>query len=451
MIHRKPIYILMLVVPLCLFARAQEQPRFDDYFYNRTLSLYLYREGNSHWDTVYLSDRGYARSGYVPNNAVMPGENPYGDAGWAGSTTVLLDPFDYGAYRVLVRDSATGREIYSRTYSTLFNEYRDTPEGRDSVARFEEVVRVPLPVRAVDICLQKRDGDRRFRTATTLHHSGGGGEVTYGLRPDHRPIHLQVRGSSHEKIDVAVVAEGYGAGDSAKMRRDFARFVEYLFSAEPFKGRRDDFNVWGLGVLAQESGITDPARGTRVNSVAGCAYNTFGSDRYLMTFHLFQLHDALLAVPYDHIVIMANSDHYGGGAIYNFYAVSAVQEMSRHILPHELGHSVGGLADEYVDEGISYGEIHRIPYEPTEPNITNMVDFDSKWKDLVDASTPVPTPPCTLDNPMGVCGPVGLYEGAGYSPRGVYRPVMNCMMRYYAPFCPVCERALNAVFDIYCK
>ena len=411
-----------------------KQPRYSKYFTDKTLRVEYYRVGNSHWDTIELHGYGSKRQ-------------------WAGSGKVLLDPFDYGTYRVLVKDRRTGKEIYSRTYNTLFHEYCDTPEGKDSVARMEEVVLLPWPKAEVDICLQKRDEHQQFQTSKTLHFDPASTPIAPAIdcgRISHEPtVRLQYNGAPRKKIDIAIVPEGYGPFDIDKMLDDMKNFTEYIFSVEPFKSRREDFNVWGVLQPGESSGITDPTNNIRVNSTVGAPYGTFGSARYLMTFNLFQLHCVLGSTPCDHIVIMANSETYGGGAIYNFYAISAVTSMSPHILPHELGHSIGGLADEYVEEEGSYADIHKTPYEPTEPNITNLVDFEKKWKDLVDADTPIPTPPCTLDNPMGTCGPVGVYEGAGYAAKGLYRPVMNCMMRYYAPFCPVCTRALNAIFDIY--
>ena len=124
--------------------------------------------------------------------------------------------------------------------------------------------------------------------------------------------------------------------------------------------------------------------------------------------------------------------------------------MADMVAPHELGHSIGGLADEYVDENLSYTEIYKGEFEPVEPNITSLKDFDSKWKDMLPEGTPIPTEPVKgLDKRD--CGPLGVYEGAGYQSKGLYRPVTNCMMNYYAHFCPVCKKRLNEVFDLYVR
>ena len=414
---------------------SAQNVKFKNYFEDYTLRIDYHRVGNRQQDTVKL---------------VAIERIPL----WAGSLTRLIDPFDNGEYRVLVKDAASGRDLYSRGYNTLFREYRDTPQGRDSVACYEEVLRLPWPKCKVDICFQKRDSNQRYYT-----------QYWYRFDPDSAlaelakvskvkvvvpPVCLQNKGNSHKKMDVVIVPEGYGPADTAKMMRDMRSFCDYLLGQEPFASRRGDFNVWGVPLTGEASGITNPTKGIKVNSLVGSSYNTFGSDRYLMTSHLFQLHNAIGSTPCDHIIIMANSTTYGGGAIYNFYAMSSLNEMAYMVLPHELGHSIGGLADEYVDEDLSYGDMHALTFEPTEPNITTLVDFDSKWAAMLPKGTPIPTP---ADNSVSrrENGPMGVYEGAGYHSKGIYRPVMHCMMRDYAPFCPVCAKRLNDIFDLYTK
>ena len=347
-------------------------------------------------------------------------------AAWHGSHTHLLDPFDNGDYRILLRDQATGRVLYTRCYDNLFREYRDTPEGHLRIALFEETMLVPMPRRKAQLVLQRRNAEQHFVDAT---------QIVVDPRKVPMNEHLQcgqpleVNGGVEKKIDVAIVAQGYAESDSLQLAQDYLRMQGILFGKEPFASHREDFNVYG------------------VRADVGVDYNTFGADRYAMTFRLHQLHDALGTTPADYIVIMLNNPTYGGGAIYNFYAVSSLHPMAEYVLVHELGHGIGGLSYEYVDEALSYASMHRTPREPLQPNITNLVDFQSKWAHLVAKDVPVPTP--DLDVPRTECGPVGAYEGAGYSAKGVYRPTMHCMMRDYAPFCPVCLQRMEDVFKLY--
>ncbi len=427
--------LLLLFALAATGAVTAQNVKFKNFFTDATLRINYLRVGNRQHDSICM--RSVER---IPT--------------WAGSLTQLLDPFDNGNYRIVVLDPATGRELYSRGYNTLFQEYRDTPQGADSIASFQEVVRLPWPKKPVDICFQQRGTDQKMYTQLRYRFDPDSAQAQ--LRRQSKlweavdPIKLQYKGNPHKKIDVVIVPEGYGPADSLKMVRDLHSFCDYLLGQEPFRSRAADFNVWGVPSMGEATGITDPGKGIRVNSLVGSSYNTFGADRYLMTMQLFRLHDAIGSIPFDHIIIMANSTTYGGGAIYNFYAMSSLNEMAYKVLPHELGHSIGGLADEYVDEDLSYGDIHALTQEPVEPNITTLVDFSSKWQSLLPAGTPVPTP-ADESVPRTENGPLGVYEGAGYHSHGIYRPTMRCMMRDYAPFCPVCSRRLNAIFDLYTR
>lgn len=415
---------------------AAQKVKFSKYFEDATLRIDYQRAGNRQSDTVLG-----AYDERLPQ--------------WSGSLTQLIDPFDNGLFRIVMKDAKSGKTIYSRCYNSLFAEYRDTPEGKDSIQFFEEVVRLPWPKRPVDICWEERGTDQKFFTQSVVRYNPE--ERLRALRQREyvklsvvEPIELQFMGDVHQKVDVVIVPEGYGPADTAKMRADLQKFCQYLLGQEPFASRKSDFNVWGIPATGRESGITDPNKGIFVKSLVGASYNTFGADRYLMTMHLFRLHDAIGITPCDHIIIMANSETYGGGGIYNFYAMSSLNKMAGMVLPHELGHSIGGLADEYVDEDLSYADTHAASFEPTEPNITTLVHFDQKWKSMLPKGTAIPTP---ADNniPRNQCGPLGVYEGAGYHAHGIYRPTMRCMMRDYAPFCPVCAQRLNQVFDLYVK
>ncbi len=431
---KKKAIVILLFCGLLAAGSAQAQKiKFDRYFEDATLRLKYQRVGSQKGDTIRVVQQD--RIGQ-----------------WSGSLTQLIDPFNNGFFRIVVLDAQTGRRLYSRGYNSLFAEYRDTPTGADSVAAFEEVVRVPWPKVPVNICWEELGPDHRYHTQHTLYCDPVQLMDQLLKRSDisvsMEPVRLQYKGNVHKKIDVVIVPEGYGPADTAKMQKDMRSFCTFLLGQEPFASRRNDFNVWGIPLTGQETGITHPGKGLYVKSLVGASYNTFGADRYLMTMRLFQLHDAIGSTPCDHIIIMANSDTYGGGGIYNFYAMSSLNEMAYMVLPHELGHSIGGLADEYVDEDLSYGDTHSKTFEPMEPNITSLVDFGHKWQSMLPAGTSIPTP-ADASVPRTENGPLGVYEGAGYQSKGLYRPTPHCMMRDYGPFCPVCAKRLNEVFDLY--
>ncbi len=415
------IMAFVVLMALDLAGVGAQDVRFEDWFTGGTLRMDCLRKGSAQGDTVWVEH-------WIDRQSE-----------WFGSRTQLLDPFDNGDYRVVMRDAATGRELYSRGYSNLFREYKDTPEGKTVKARFEETLLLPMPKDKVQIALQKRDKEMRLQDQTVVEFLGVKGSEK-GVKEEKVQWTSGQSGCEAEKangkdvstkFDVAFVMQGFD-DDTIYYNSICRRMTEVLFGKEPFASHRDDFNLYF------------------VKGDAGAEYNTFGADRYAMTFKVWQLYDVLGTTPCDHIIIVLNNEKYGGGAIYNFYSVTSLHKMAENVLPHELGHGIGGLADEYVDEDLSYADLHRTTYEPLEPNITNLVDFRSKWQSLLPEGTPVPTP----DNENILRtenGPLGVYEGAGYSSKGVYRPVMHCMMRDYAPFCPVCSKRLEEVMGLYTR
>jgi hypothetical protein len=68
---------------------------------------------------------------------------------------------------------------------------------------------------------------------------------------------------------------------------------------------------------------------------------------------------------------------------------------------------------------------------------------------MVPEGTPIPTPYTKEVDKIYTA--VGVYEGAGYTLKGIYRPVSECRMKINeAPaFCPVCQRALERLIKFY--
>ena len=72
-----------------------------------------------------------------------------------------------------------------------------------------------------------------------------------------------------------------------------------------------------------------------------------------------------------------------------------------------------------------------------------------KWQDMIPKDTPIPTPTVTQKSDLHT--QVGVYEGAGYTQKGIYRPTTECRMRTneVPAFCPVCQRALERLVNFY--
>lgn len=337
-----------------------------------------------------------------------------------------------GSGQLTMRDSETGQAIYRHSFSTLFQEWLSTEESKHVAKSFENVFLVPMPLRPVDIEVTLMDY-RRKPMATMTHHIDPRDILIRRINKPANPyVTLQQAPDTLHSIHIAYVAEGYTAEQMDSFLLHAREAMEALFSHEPFKSLRHHFNVVALLSPSKESGVSEPGNNLWRETALASHFDTFYSERYLTTLHLKTLHDQLALAPYEHIIILANTPHYGGGGIYNSYNLSYVHGPHfRPVVVHEFGHSFGGLADEY-----EYGDTDPMYFadtEPWEPNLTTKADFSLKWQDLVQESK------------------ASLIEGGGYQQKGVWRGAPDCRMRtnQHPEFCPVCQQALERLIMFY--
>ncbi|MBT4729970.1 MAG: peptidase [Bacteroidetes bacterium] len=357
---------------------------------------------------------------------------------WGGSKTILIDPLNYGNYRIRIYDLKTASLIFQKGFSTLFEEWQMTAIAKDTVQLFEESVLFPFPKFPVNVVIQVRNPDNSFTTLKEYNVIPEDGRI----KQDELIIpykYIIKNGDSHKKIDIVFLAEGYTKEQRSKFLKDVKFHAKKLLKTKPYKKYKNDFNVVALETWSNNTGTDFPQYFHIEDTHFDCGFNTFGSERYLMTNSYWKVVEAASVVPYDQIVILVNSDEYGGGGIYNHYAsFTSDNKMSDFVLSHEFGHSFAGLADEYVGNH-PYAEKMSLEVEPWHANVTTLQDFSSKWKDMVDSQTPIPT----VANLFGK-NVIGAYEGAAYLEKGVYRAQYNCSMRSVIrdQFCPVCSKAI---------
>ena len=347
------------------------QTPFERYFLDKTLRFDYYHCGDSRNQEYFFDELK---------------EEPY----WAGSKVSLLDDTGYGVQLFKIFDKASGKEIYSRSYCTLFNEWQTTPEAQTVRKAMPESVVFPYPKNEVRIEIYARNRKGVFE------------------------------------------------------KKEF-------FSYSPFKENAARFNIRAVWAPSMESGVTIPGEHVWRNTAAQARYYTFDSERYHMIEDFQGLRDIAAHVPYDHIYVLSNTQKYGGGGIYNFYGISAAHHPNRtgKIYVHEFGHVLLGLGDEYIGN-VSYNDMYPTDVEPWEANLTTLTDFGRKeWKKMLDTKTPVPTP-VNEKTPQKL----GVYEGGGYVNKGVYRPWPNCLMNNLHTidiFCPVCSQAIRKQIDFLCR
>ena len=421
---------LIAIACLALTISTARAIEFDQYFTDATLRL----------DYAFAGDAG-KQGIYLDQLSRLPK--------WWGRRARLDEVPVAGDGTITMRDHKSGKVIYMHSFSSLFQEWISTAEAKVVRKSMENVFLVPMPRDTVDITVELRDPHHRV-TAMLTHRVAPDDILIARLgERDVTPyVTLQQAGDTTRCIHIAYVAEGYTEHEMPQFIEHCHEAMEALFSHEPFRSLRGRFHIVAVTSPSRDSGVSDPGAGLWLNTALGSHFDTFYSKRYLTTLHLKQLHNVLAGVPYEHIIILANTEHYGGGGIYNSYNLSYTRgKHFRPVVVHEFGHSFAGLADEYPygnDDARYFSDV-----EPWEANITTMHDFTRKWDDMIDPSTPRPTPENTDSTLM--TSRVGLFEGGGCMEKGVYRPVQECRMRtnVVPEFCPVCRRAIVRVIDFY--
>ena len=377
--------------------------------------------------------------------------------GWAGRRVNLDEAPLRGNGQISLTDAASGDVLFRQSFSTLFQEWQTTEEATRVRKSFENVFLLPMP--AAPAVVKVELYDFRGNVSSSLSHVVDPSDILI-RRLDPKPAphrYLLKSGSVEDCIDVAIVAEGYTAEEADKFYAEAQTAMEAILAHEPFGQYKDRFNFVAIALPSEDSGVTVPGEGLWKKTALGAHFNTFYMDRYLTTLRLRQMHDRLCGVPYEHIVILANTDTYGGGGIFNSYTLTTAGHPAfKPVVVHEFGHSFAGLADEYYYDD-QFVEYYYPDCEPWEQNITTLFDFDSKWKDMLPEATEIPTAPVEgniwkkFHEGVSMESMVGVYEGAGYQSKGVYRPFPDCRMKTNAAesFCPVCQRAIARIIEFY--
>ena len=414
---------------------------------------------------------------------------------WPGSRTALVDDTGLGKYIFAVRDLETKRVIYSRGFCSIYGEWETIGEAKKGIWRtFHESQRFPEPRKKVQLELTRRSNDGAFKEIYSGVVDPSSRFVNRSpLNAPGEVIKIFENGPAKNKVDFLILADGYTAEDRKKFEADVRRLVEAMFKVEPFASNRGNFNVRALHIDSAREGITNPRGGKWNDTPLGLSFNAFDSDRYVLSYKNHAIRESAALAPYDMLLLLGNTAKYGGGGIFNLWSTcTADSSQAAYVFVHELGHSFAGLADEYYTSSVSYEDFNPPGVEPWEPNITALLDPKNlKWKDLVEAGTPLPTPwgqegydkasyayqkkrKQLIDSKASTeemeklfskvkkktspmlgsekyAGKVGAFEGGGYRAKGIYRPETDCIMFTRNPkrFCRVCSRGLERVIRMY--
>ncbi len=480
--------ILAFLTLFSPFIYSQESINFNDYFIDKTMRIDYYHTGNAEEEIITI-------------------DKIYMTEVWAGSKKNLIDSFNNGRYYVKVYDSDSGKLIFSKGFDSYFGEYKTTdPAIKGKKRTYHESVLIPFPKNKIRVQFEVRGKDLTLKPffSETIDPKDIF-IIKEKPRKDIEVIEVLKNGKPENMVDIVIVAEGYTKNQREKLLKDLEKFKMAFFSQEPYKSLMNKFNINCVFKASEESGCDEPSHGIFKNTTIGTTFDSLGLERYLLTEDNKTLRDIAGVVPYDTLLIMVNHKRYGGGGIYNLFCVFTTDnQWFEYLLLHEFGHSFAGLADEYYTSVVAYNDFYPQGIEPTEPNITALLNpEDLKWKNLLSEGIEIPTPwekeefdkmdlelqkirneinskiakmkrekaqkseiekleeeaerlsrehAKKIDEFLSkskYVGKVGAFEGAGYSSKGLYRPMLDCIMftKGKKPYCKVCERAIRNVIS----
>ena len=413
-------------------------------------------------------------------------------APWPGTTTAE-DGLGYGTYAFDVRDARRAL-LYSRGFSSIYEEWVTTEEAGRVTRTFHESVRFPMPAGPVTVTIRKRESGNKWRDVWTMPIDPKDMFVnTAAPAPSPGPvIELLKSGDSATKVDLLLLGDGYTAAERPKFEADAKRLVDVLFATSPFKERRGDFNVWGLVPVSRESGVSRPSLGIHRANPVSSTYDAFGSERYVLAFDNKAFRRLASYAPYNVVEIVVNDRTYGGGGIYGLYStVAADNAFAPYVFVHEFAHHFGALADEYYTSPVAY-----LPSaareEPWVPNVTALLDpqvaemarpgearhagadavgerdlreavariAGAARRDSQAAAARIRDGSALRGGAQAGRGAVrevsrhrsAPTKGRCTEAKGYYRPEANCIMFTRTDFfCEVCKRALHRMIDTYTR
>ena len=484
-------WMVLLLAACSTVLGAQTNSAYDAYFTDKALRFDLYQTGDAKEEVLTI-------------HRIV--EEPL----WPETRTRLLDPFNLGRYMLKVYDVASNALLYSRGFDTMFAEYKTTSPAIKGTKRvFQRSLRIPSPKKTVLFVVEARDKQQLLhpifsRTIDPADYhlnreTAKAGDWIY---------EAAVAGPPAKRLDFVFIAEGYTAEDKDKFKADVDRFAGVLFGIEPYKSAKALCSIRGVFRPSAERAMDEPRQRAYKKTTLNASFNAFDLDRYMLIEEDHLIHEIAAQVPYDVLVVLVNSARYGGGSICFDYCCTTVDNAaSPAVFVHELGHSFAGLADEYYSSEVAYNDFYPKGVEPLEPNITALLDpADVKWKDLLSPGIQIPTEYGkdriealqaerpknrkaqaeeiaqakekgaaaaeigkieeryrVLDKEIAAKiaavraeyapleDKVGVFEGAGYSAKGLFRPQISCLM-ISSPkneFCAVCRKAIREMIDYY--
>ena len=247
-------------------------------------------------------------------------------------------------------------------------------------------------------------------------------------------VPLQVTGDPEDRLNLIILGDGYTAEEMQQFRDDVDKHLNVQWSIEPFRSYRDYFNVYMIEIVSGESGIScDPDDGNvrrdtplKLQYAGTCPAGanargvTFGPGGQQALEEYVSMIPGVTAQNRQTLTL-ANTSTYGGIGGRNATTTGQAPQ-GPLVSPHELGHSLGNLQDEYP---YSARNVPGGPYTGGEPSSIHhtllteqqMRDQQAKWFRWLGEES--------LSG-----GVIGRYESGQTRSSGIWRPSEHSIMRW---------------------
>ena len=191
----------VLILNILFVCVSNGQVKYEDYFTSKSLRIDFHLAGNSNSTEVTIEQLK---------------REPF----WSGPVNNLIDPFNYGSYRVEVIDSASGNMIYSKGFSTLYQEWQTTAEAKVNTRSFFQVIRIPFPRSTVEFRLFARNKDQLFDQVFEKYINPNDYFITKEDPDIYSLNRIMYAGDPASHVDLVFLPEGYSAGEMEKFMKN---------------------------------------------------------------------------------------------------------------------------------------------------------------------------------------------------------------------------------------
>lgn len=265
--------------------------------------------------------------------------------------------------------------------------------------------------------------------------------------------HLLTSGSAGEKKDLVIIGDGFTSTQQT-MFNNFVRdyIMTGVFQHDLYWEDANAFNIHRINTTSTDSGVTlvdsvgnvTTARSTALGYRYSGRWDRCWMERGPNTDSRLNSILNNFTPGYDYVFIVLNEPGFGGCGGGNSLAVTMSGGGAGWSTgSHEMGHMVGHLCDEYVNDTLTYSG-----GEPSCANVTiDTLRSKIKWKDFVSASTVTPAATCAAG--VDQVEDAGAFLGGNSSyPRGIWRQACNARMTSNVPeYGPVSYNAIKGILD----